>query len=60
MTAPVADMAATWIDSHAADRIWSSESRRSYQRRVGDVSAFQTVTLRESLNEKTIIERMGT
>ncbi len=50
-TAPVADMAATWMDSHAAERIWPSPNNLPYHLSVGEVTEFHTVTERESLNE---------
>ena len=59
MTAPVAVVAATWMDSHAADRIWSSLNSCTYHFTVGEFAASQTVTRRELLNEKNTIERIG-
>src|SRR5689334_5103667 len=59
-TAPEADMAATRMDSQAADRICSSPNNFPYHLTVGEVTEFHTVTERESLNEYTTIDRMGT
>src|SRR5690349_1512735 len=59
-TAPVADMAATLMDNQAADRMALSSNSFAYHFRVGEFAASQTVTRRELLNEKKIIERIGT
>jgi hypothetical protein len=58
-TAPVAVQAATWIDSHAADRIWWSPKSFMYHFTVGELGASHTVTSRELLNEKKTIDRIG-
>src|SRR5689334_18500316 len=60
ITAPVADIAATWMDSHAAERMAVSSNSLAYHLRVGEFAASHTVTRRELLNEKKIIERIGT
>ena len=52
-------MAATWMDTHAAERIWSSCRSCLYQRSDGE-SGLQSVTAREALNENSTISRMGT
>ena len=53
-------MAATWIDSQAADRIWRSLKSFMYHFTVGELAASHTVTSRELLNEKKTIDRIGT
>ncbi len=58
-TAPQAEIAAISIDSPAAPRICVFDSSSPYHFRVGECAASQTVTSRELLNEKTIIERIG-
>src|SRR5690349_6172165 len=60
MTAPVADMSAIRIDSHAAPTIWVFDSNSPYHLSVGECAASQTVTSLELLNENTIIDRIGT
>jgi hypothetical protein len=51
ITAPVAVMAATWMDTQAADSTTSSWNSRTYHLSVGELGASQTVTRRELLNE---------
>src|SRR5665213_464286 len=58
-TAPVAAAAATLMDSHAARRICSFESNDTYHLSVGECTASQTVTNRELLKEKIIIDKIG-
>ena len=52
--------AATLIESQAAPRICSLPSSARYHLRVGESAASQTVTSRELLKEKKIIDRIGT
>jgi hypothetical protein len=51
ITAPVALMAATWMDTHAAERIMPSLNSVPYHLSVGEFAASQTVTIFELLNE---------
>ncbi len=48
------------MDSQAADRMAPSSNSLAYHFRVGELAASHTVTRRELLNEKKIIERIGT
>src|SRR5580658_1420956 len=60
ITAPVAETRAIRIDSHAAPMICPFEINSPYHLSVGEWAESQTVTNRELLNEKTIIDRIGT
>src|ERR1700722_2674652 len=60
ITAPVAETSAIRIDNHAAPTICPFEINSPYHLSVGEWAASQTVTKRELLNEKTIIDRIGT
>src|SRR5580658_7777984 len=58
-TAPNAFMTAILTDSQAASMIWRFWNKATYHFNVGECAASQTVTSREALNEKPIIERIG-